>query len=107
MSNVFNEIIKTTSTPVIVRFSGVDFPSQDDVVVKIGTETYQSSTQPTNVVVDANDKTKLEVVIGTVTALDVGKYQLQITIVNSTYPSGLVLSDCITNILEVQVRDVC
>lgn len=107
MSRKYNELIKSTSTPILIRANGVDFPSMVDIIVKIGTEEYKLSTDPLVVVTDPDDITKLEIKAGLVSSLTAGKYLLHLSVVDANYPSGLVLTDCIINDLEVIVRDIC
>lgn len=102
-----NEIIKGTDTPVIIRANGVNFPSYDNILVTIGTESYSKQSNPTVIVTDTDDVTLLEIRVGNVTSLAVGTYLLKITIVNADYPNGNVLTDCVRENLKVTVRNQC
>lgn len=102
----WDTIVKTTDTPVIVRINGVDLPSQSNIIVKIGDETYSKISNPTNFKLDTNDITKLELLLGN-TALAVGGYTLHISVVNADHPNGVTLTDCVTNVINIKVRDIC
>ena len=102
----WDTIVKTTDTPVIVRINGVDLPSQSNIIVKLGTETYTKAANSSSFKLDTEDTTKLELLLGN-TALAVGSYKLHISVVNADHPNGVVLTDCVTNVINIKVRDIC
>lgn len=104
---LYNEIIKSTDTPILVRFNGVSFPSYDNIIVDIGTEQYTLQSNPDVVITNSDDITLLEIRAGVQTSLANGSYLLKVEIVNADYNDGLVLTDCVINNLQVIVRDKC
>jgi hypothetical protein len=102
----WDTIIKTTDTPIIVRINGVDLPSQANIIVKLGTETYTKLLNASSFKLDTNDITKLELLLGG-TSLAVGGYTLHISVVNADHPKGVTLTDCVTNVINIKVRDIC
>lgn len=106
MASLFNEIIKTTSTPIKVRFSGVDFPAFTDIEVTIETDIRTKLLNASSVVTDVDDITLLTLFYGD-TTLDVGTYTLHVKVTDATFPNGLILSDCVIGCLKVKVRDLC
>ena len=102
----WNEIIRSTDTPVIVRVNGVDLPSQANIIVKIGDETYSKNSNSSVFKLDTDDITRLELLLGD-TLLAVGSYALHISVVNADHPNGVTLTDCVTNVINIKVRDIC
>jgi len=102
----WNTIIRGTDTPIIVRINGVDLPSQADIIVKIGDETYSKNSNSSAFKLDTDDITRLELLLGD-TLLEVGSYALHISVVNADHPRGITLTDCVESVITVKVREIC
>jgi hypothetical protein len=103
---LWDTVVKTTSTPVIIRVNGVNLPSMADITVKLGTETYTKVSNPEVFLLDTNDITKLELLLGD-TALAVGSYILHLSVTDADHPDGISLTDCILGDIVIKVRDAC
>lgn len=102
-----NTVVKTTSVPVIIQINGVNLPSFSDIKVELGGEEYLLSTHPEVIYTDDTLIGRLELILGTVTSLDVGEYGLEVTLYDAKYTSGNTIIDCYRNPLTIVVKDPC
>ena len=90
-----NVVYLGRDNPIIITFSFTgEFAADglnnfDDLQIGIGGEAYTLLTTPNSVVVQSD--TELRIFIGTVTSLEAGAYDIQITGINTTYDDGYVL----------------
>ena len=103
-----NKIIKGTDQPVVMNFTFTgEFASGGlgeftDIQITIGSEVYTSALNPSEVVVSGNE---LRLLIGTVTSLDAGGYNLTIVGISPTYDDGYILSGGCINPMRVYVKE--
>lgn len=91
-----NKIIKGRDNPVVLNFIFYDSFAADGlnnfnkIVVEVGGESYNTEDNPDKVIV--NGEFQLALLIGDVTNLESGNYDLTVTGYSSTYDNGYELT---------------